>query len=77
MSYNVYYTKQAENDLKTIYEYIAFKLSVPNTAKKIVNEIMNDISKLDTMPFIFPLYKKEPWKSKGLRVCSVGNYIVF
>ena len=77
MSYKVYYTEQAERDLREIYEYIACTLLVPETAKKITAGIMEGISNLYEMPMRFPLYKKEPWRSKGLRSFSVGNYIVF
>lgn len=77
MSYRVYYTEQAESDLKAIYEYIAYTLLVPETAKKITGRIMTEISSLNEMPMRYPLYKKEPWKSKGLRNFSVGNYMVF
>jgi len=34
MSYNIIYTKEAEQDLVDIYEYIAIKLLMPETAKK-------------------------------------------
>ena len=33
MIYEVITTKQAENDLRAIYEYIAFQLLAPDTAK--------------------------------------------
>jgi toxin ParE1/3/4 len=77
MSCNVEYTEIAESDLHGIYEYIAFNLLVPNTAKKQVSVIMDEISKLDENPFRFPVYKKEPWHSKGLRFFPVNNYVVF
>lgn len=77
MSWNVYYTEKAENDLRGIYEYIAYSLFVPLTAKKQVAAIMEEISKLDENPLRFPVYKKEPWKSRGLRFFPVNNYMIF
>lgn len=77
MSWNVYYTEKAENDLRGIYEYIAYSLFVPQTAKKQVAAIMEEISKLDENPLRFPVYKKEPWKSKGLRFFPINNYMIF
>lgn len=77
MSWNVFYTEKAENDLRAIYEYIAYSLLVPMTAKKQVKAIMGEISKLDENPLRFPLYKNEPWRSKGLRSFPVNNYMVF
>ena len=77
MSWNVYYTEKAENDLRGIYEYIAYALFEPLTAKKQVAAIMEKVSTLDENPLRFPVYKKEPWKSRGLRFFLVNSYIVF
>ena len=35
------------------------------------------ILSLDTMPERYRKYEKEPWKSRGLRVLLVDNYVVF
>lgn len=77
MSWNVFYTEKAENDLRAIYEYIAYSLLVPMTAKKQVKAIMGEIAKLDENPLRFPIYKNEPWRSKGLRSFPVNHYMVF
>ncbi len=77
MKWNVFYTEQAENDLRSIYEYIAYSLFVPVTAKKQTKAIMDEVSALETMPFRYPVYNKEPWKNKGLRYFPVNNYLVF
>ena len=34
------------------------------------------ILSLDTMPERYRKYEKEPWKSRGLRVLPVDNYVV-
>jgi toxin ParE1/3/4 len=70
-------TDQAELDLRKIYEYIAFKLLEPETAKKQYLRILEGIYKLDQMPKRHPLYDKEPWKSKGLRRKEVDHYSIF
>ena len=77
MTWEIQYTEKARDDLRGIYEYIAYNFFVPMTAKKLVKNIMEDISKLDINPHIFPLYKKEPWFSRGLRFFMVKNYNVF
>ena len=77
MSYKIYYTERAECDLTDIYEYIAFNLLAPETAKKVIVKIMTEISSLNMTPLRHPLYKNEPWRSKGLRSFSVGNYLIF
>ena len=75
MKWEVFYTEQAETDLRNVFEYIAFTLLVPGTAKKQVQRIMKEIAALDSMPFRYKLYHKEPWKSRGLRTFSVDNFI--
>ena len=77
MRWNVSYAQKALNDLRGIYEYIAYNLFVPTTAKKQVRAIMEEISKLDENPLRFPIYRNEPLKSKGLRSFRVNNYMVF
>jgi len=76
MSWKINYSAQALEDLKAIYEYIAFELLVPETARDQVKRITDSISKLDEMPMMYKAYKEEPWKSKGLRLFPVDNYIV-
>ena len=76
MSWKIDYSTEAKEDLKSIYEYIAFVLLEPSIASKQVKAIMGSINKLDEMPERFKLYEHEPWRSKGLRQFSVGNYVV-
>lgn len=76
-NWKVLYTEQAERDLREIFEYIAFSLLEPEIAKKQARRIINRIAKLNVMPLRYPLYEKEPWNSKGLRVLPVDNYLAF
>lgn len=48
--YSVVYSPKAKDDLKEIYTYIAFTLSVPTTAEKQINRIRKAIRSLDFMP---------------------------
>lgn len=75
--WKVIYTEQAERDLRGIYEYIAFSLLESNIAKNQTRRIMDATAKLTEMPLRFPLYEKEPWHSKGLRVIPVDKYLAF
>ena len=76
MKWKIQYSAQALEDLKVIFEYIAFELLVPDTARGQVKRIMDSVDKLDEMPMMYRAYEDEPWKSKGLRVFPVDNYIV-
>jgi len=75
--WQVVYSEQARLNLRNIYEYIAYDLLVPETAKKQAERIMKAIESLDDMPERNPLYEKEPWRSRGLRKLIVDNYITF
>ncbi len=75
--WTVVYSEHAENDLRGIYEYIAFSLLEPGIARNQTRRIMDAAAKLSLMPLHHRLYEKEPWHSKGLRVLPVDNYLVF
>lgn len=75
--WKVVYTEQAERDLRSIFEYIAFILLEPEAAKNQSRRIMDTVAKLNEMPLRYPLYQKEPWYNKGLRVLPVDNYLAF
>lgn len=77
MRYSIIYTKEAEQDLVDIFEYIAINLLVPETAKKQTKRIMHAIEGLSEMPQRHKLFEDEPWHSKGIRTLPVDNYLVF
>lgn len=77
MKFEIVYTAGAKRDLRNIYEYIAQKFLVPETAAGQVQRIMKEIRSLDELPMRFRLYEDEPWHSRGLRVFPVDNYLVF
>jgi len=75
--WQVVYSEQATMNLRNIYEYIAYDLLVPETAKRQARRIMDAIEALNDMPERSPLYEKEPWRSRGLRKLIVDYYIAF
>lgn len=75
--WKIVYTEQAARDLRGIHEYIAFTLLEPEIAKKQSKCILDAVTKLNEMPLRCPLYEKEPWHGKGLRVLPVDHYLVF
>ncbi len=72
----VVYTLTARQDLRSIYEYIAYKLLAPGAARNTIKRIIESISTLESMPERNPLYKVEPWYSRGVRFIPVKNYLV-
>lgn len=77
MIYEVITTDQADDDLRCIYEYIAFELLSPDTAAGQLGRLEKHIVGLEEFPEKFRHYEKEPWHSRGLRVMPVDNYLVF
>ncbi|MBO4390721.1 MAG: type II toxin-antitoxin system RelE/ParE family toxin [Lachnospiraceae bacterium] len=77
MTFDVRIAEQAEKDLRAIYEYIAIELMSPENALGQLDRLEEAICKLESMPERFRKYEKEPWKSRGLHVFPVDNYLVF
>ena len=76
MIYEVELSEQADSDLRGIFEYIAFELQSPGNASGQLDRLEEQILSLDTMPKCYQKYEKESWKSRGLRVLPVDNYVV-
>lgn len=77
MKWTVVYSDHARRDLRGIYEYIALRLCVPDTAENQTERIMKEIRSLREMPLRYRVYEEEPWHSQGLRILPVDNYLVF
>lgn len=77
MRMKIVYTHTARQDLREIYEYIAYTLLVPETARSLTDKIMSEVRSLEEFPERNPLYKDEPWRSQGVRFLPVKNYLVF
>ena len=75
MNYHVLLFPQAQTDLESIYDYIAFRLLEQGTAARIYRELSAAIQSLDMFPSRNPLLGKEPWRSKGYRKLLIGNYL--
>ena len=76
MTYEVVVSSQAEQDIRGIYEYIAFALLAPKSAAGQIERLRAAINSLDTMPNRYRLFDDEPWRSRGLRIRAVDRYVV-
>jgi len=77
MTHRVKLTERAKQDLRDIYEYVAFTLLEPGVAKNLKNRIVDGLMSLREMPCRYPVYQEEPWKGRGLRRINIGNYSGF
>ena len=76
MMFTVKLSEQADKDLRSIYEYIAYDLQSPDNARGQLDRLEAMIFSLDSMPKRYRKYEKEPWHSRGLRIAPVDNYVV-
>lgn len=76
MIFTIEISDQADNDLRNIYEYIAFELRSPENAGGQLDRLEKNILSLNQMPERFREYEKEPWHSRGLRIMPIDNYCV-
>lgn len=76
MKFAIKITAQADNDIRNIYEYIAYELQSPENSSGQLDRIEKCIMSLDDMPERYRFYDREPWKSRGLHIVPVDNYCV-
>ncbi len=77
MTYFVELTRQAETDLRDLFDYVAVVLQSPQSAENLLARLENKILSLEHMPERHHRYRAEPWYSRGLRVMVVDPYYVF
>lgn len=74
--YKVKLSPAAFRDLNSIYQYIAEKLRVPETALKLANEIENAVLSLGEMPQRGAERNIGIFANKGYRQVFVKNYTI-
>lgn len=75
--YQVSYSEDAVQDLRDIFEYIAFELKEPGIAIVQARRIRDSIRRLDIFPARNKAVEWEPWHSIGMHQMSVDHFIVF
>ncbi len=75
--YEVKISKQAERQLKEIFQYISYILQAPGTAEKMLDLLEKEILSLSSFPNRIPLTQDEPWHSQGVHKMVVKNYLVY
>ena len=77
MIFRIEFTVSAEEDLSSIYGYIAYEQCMPTTAIELVEKIHGEIASLSYMPERCKKFEHEPWFTKGLRVKYVSSYVIY
>ncbi|MBR0378457.1 MAG: type II toxin-antitoxin system RelE/ParE family toxin [Lachnospiraceae bacterium] len=77
MNWKIKYSASSREDLKSIFDYIAYELLSPEYAAGQIERILKAVRSLENMPKRCSVYSEEPWKTKQVRFLPVDNYIVF
>ncbi len=77
MNWKIQYSASSREDLRSIFDYIAYELLSPEYAAGQIERIMKAVRSLEDMPMRHPIYSEEPWKTKQVRFLPVDNYIIF
>ena len=70
-------TPQAEADIEAVCRYITLDLRNPQAATDLAEALYGAIDSLSAMPLRHPVWRHEPWKSRGVRSMDVKNYRLF
>lgn len=75
--YEILVHKTAETDIRDAIGYISKTLREPNTARAMSKRFQEAIMSLSSMPERFPIVPDNYLASFGIRITSVGNYLIF
>ncbi len=75
--YTIEYSKDVQDDLMGIKQYIKHNLHEPQIAEKIVDKIIEKINSIKFNPKIYPVIDEDGIRELKIRKLIVGNYIVF
>lgn len=76
-TYDVIVYDAAEADIQSIMGYLSKTLQEPDTAKSMLLRFREAILSLRSMPERFPLVQDSYLASLGIRITSVGKYLIF
>lgn len=77
MIYEVELSEQADNDLRGFLNILHLNCNPLKMQAGQLDRLEEQILSLDIMPERYRKYENEPWKSRGLRVLPVDNYVIF
>ncbi len=76
MKYLVHLSEKSEQDIREIYEYIAYTLLAPMNAETVFDRITNAVLSLSEMPERHKIYKTGK-NGERIRFLVSGNHIIF
>ncbi len=70
-------TPQAEADIEAVCRYLAVDLHNPQAATDLADALYGAIETHSALPLRHPVWRHDPWKSRGVRSMDVENYRLF
>lgn len=77
MKYKLLITKQAEDDLAGILQYISKELSSPKAASDFLDNVLKCYDNVTNNPLMYALCDNDKFKNKKYRKIIIKNYIMF
>lgn len=77
MGFRVLIASRAEADIAAVCRYTAQELLNPQAAAALADALYDAVGSLAEMPLRHPVWRNEPWKSRGVRSLGVKNYRIF
>ena len=76
-SYTVDMTRQAEEQLSEIVQYISLTLRSPQAGMNTLNALEEEIGSLSAMPFRYPAIEDDPAGDRGIRRTRAKNFNIY
>lgn len=70
-------TRQAQEDMTSIGDYIAYTLEEPETASKFIADLRAAVLSLHSFPYRYQLIDDPVLSSQGIHSLTIKNYYVF
>ena len=76
-SYTVEMTRQAEQQLSEIVQYISVTLQSPQAGINTLDALEEEIGSLSAMPFRYPAIEDDPAGDRGIRRTRAKNFNIY
>lgn len=75
--YEIKITRQAQEQMEEIVDYISYELSAPEAAHNLLDKMEESIMDLSVFPERYPLVDEEPWRTEDVRKIVVENFLIY
>lgn len=77
MNYKLVITKNAENDLDDILQYISNELAAPKAASNFLDNVVKCYENISLNPKLYAICDNNRLRAKEYRKAIINNYIMF